>query len=488
MRVKVCVLMAAIVALAAARLFAQDGSNVLVVMNETSAESQQIAAHYLAARKIPSDNIVRIRTAVLDDIDRPAFDSQIEGPIALWLTRRGAQDRILYIVLTKGVPLRVRGTSGLSGSVASVDSELTLLYRKLLGLGIPPDGRVANPYFLGNRPLSSAKPFRHSNDDIYLVTRLDGFTVADALRLIDRGAAPVRDGVIVLDERANIIGDRNGDLWLSATAKNLTDAGYGDRVLLDKDRTVVTAQKNVLGYYSWGSNDPAITSRRLDLGFMAGSLAGMFVSTDARTFAEPPDSWTLGKWQDPKTFFKGSPQSLTGDFIRDGATGAAGNVAEPYLDAAVRPQILFPTYFAGFNLAESFYLATPYLSWQTVVVGDPLCAPFGKPLQTSQDLAPGLDPDTELPQYFSTRRVDLLAAFGVRAEISKLLLKARSRITPSIVEPAPESPSRPSPSSSRTSTRRISCLPASTILWGTTTARSSAIERFSPRWLTMSGR
>src|SRR5438874_12165742 len=108
MRVKVCVLMAAIVALAAARLSAQDGSNVLVVVNEASAESQQIAAHYLAARKIPSDNIVRIRTAVLDDIDRPAFDSQIEGPIALWLTRRGAQDRILYTVLTKGVPLRVR--------------------------------------------------------------------------------------------------------------------------------------------------------------------------------------------------------------------------------------------------------------------------------------------------------------------------------------------------------------------------------------------
>ena len=38
--------------------------------------------------------------------------------------------------------------------------------------------------------------------------------------------------------------------------------------------------------------------------------------------------------------------------------------------------MLFPAYLAGFNLIESFYLAIPHLSWQTIVVGDPLCAPF----------------------------------------------------------------------------------------------------------------
>jgi len=54
------------------------------------------------------------------------------------LTGNFAQDRILYIVLTKGIPLRVNGTSGQDGTIASVDSELTLLYRKLVqGQGIP---------------------------------------------------------------------------------------------------------------------------------------------------------------------------------------------------------------------------------------------------------------------------------------------------------------------------------------------------------------
>ena len=32
----------------------------------------------------------------------------------------------------------------------------------------------------------------------------------------------------------------------------------------------------------------------------------------------------------------------------------------------------------GRNLAESFYLALPHLSWQAVVLGDPLCS-LGKP-------------------------------------------------------------------------------------------------------------
>ena len=56
-----------------------------------------------------------------------------EPQCAAWLGRQGAQDRILYIVLTKGLPLRIDGTAGRQGTVSSVDSELTLLYRKMTG-------------------------------------------------------------------------------------------------------------------------------------------------------------------------------------------------------------------------------------------------------------------------------------------------------------------------------------------------------------------
>ncbi len=158
-----------------------------------------------------------------------------------------------------------------------------------------------------------------------------------------------------------------------------------------------------------------LKSRDLKLGFVPGALAGIYVSTDARTFKEPPANWTLGRWDDPRTYFAGAPQSLTGDLIRQGVTGVAGHVAEPYLDATIRPDVLFPAYVSGFNLVESFYLAMPYLSWQTVVVGDPLCAPFRQRTLSAQEIDRGIDPSTEFPQFMSARLLQLAVEIGGRA-------------------------------------------------------------------------
>ena len=166
----------------------------------------------------------------------------------------------------------------------------------------------------------------------------------------------------------------------------------------------LVGEKNVLGYASWGSNDRANFSRLLRNTWVNGALAVEFVSTDARTFTRPPEKWTIGKWSDPPaSFFAGSPQSLIGDYIHEGVTGVAGNVYEPYLSACARPQILFPAYVRGHNLAESFYAALPFLSWQTVVIGDPLVAPFpGLPI-LSEELNPPNDPATGLPKFFGQR-------------------------------------------------------------------------------------
>ena len=279
--------------------------------------------------------------------------------------------------------------------MASVDSELTLLYRKLTGRPIAPQGPVPNPYFLGERPIEEAKPFTHEAFDIFLVSRLDGFSIADVLGLIDRGIAPVRTGRFALDEKFSLKVE-SGNKWLERTAERLRALNMGDRVVLDATTKVIADESNLLGYYSWGSNDPAMKRRDLNLGFVPGALAATFVSSDGRTFKEPPAPWTLGNFGDPKTFFAGSPQSLIGDLIRSGATGVAGHVAEPYLDATIRPDVLFPAYVSGFNLIESFYLAMPNLSWQTVVIGDPLCAPFRKHVLTTAEIHRGMDKATEL--------------------------------------------------------------------------------------------
>ena len=108
-------------------------------------------------------------------------------------------------------------------------------------------------------------------------------------------------------------------------------------------------------------------------------------------------------------WFEGSPHSLVGDLIREGATGAAGYVAEPYFESVVRPEVLFNAYLAGHNLIESFYLALPHLGWQAVVIGDPLCAPFPRKAAEAADLQDDLDPQTGLPVFFSGRRVQAFA-------------------------------------------------------------------------------
>jgi uncharacterized protein (TIGR03790 family) len=404
---------------------AQSAANVLLVVNSSSAASGTVSRYYAEHRGVPQDNVCSITTAAAESISREAYAREIEQPIWKCIASLRAHDRILYIVLTKDVPIRISGTGGRSGTNSSVDSELTLLYRRRTGQPSPIAGFVPNPYFAGAAPIASIKPFTHESQDIYLVTRLDGYTVQDALGLIDRAATPARDGRFVLDERASLV-DGGGDRWLRTAAERLREQGLGDRVELDESATVLTKESRVLGYYSWGSNDPAIRARDYEIQFVPGALAGMFVSTDGRTFKEPPATWQPSNDGRRESIYGGSHQSLMGDLIRAGVTGAAGHVDEPFLDATIRPEILFPAYVSGRNLAESYYAAMPYLSWQTIIVGDPLCAPFPHAPLATQTIDAGLDPSTELPAYFAKRRLSTFGA-AVSKDAAALFARAESR-------------------------------------------------------------
>jgi uncharacterized protein (TIGR03790 family) len=398
----------------------QSAQNVLLVINESSADSVKVGEHYARTRSVPAAQVVRIKVPVAETVSRVVYQAAIEAPIAAWLSRYLLQDRILFIVLTKGFPLRVDGTGGQTGTLASVDSELTLLYRKMAGTTVSAAGRIDNPYYLNERPLSEARRFTRTIADIYLVTRLDGFTADDVVKLIDRGSKPAREGRIVLDQKATVI-DRGGDYWLAEAAKRLTDAGQAARVQLETTRAVATTADPVLGYFSWGSNDPANQLRQMGLTYVPGAIGGMFVSTDGRTFSEPSATW--------KPAVAGSAsggQTLVADLIREGITGISASVAEPYLDAIVRPQILFPAYLSGYTLAEAYYLSMPYLSWQTIIVGDPLCAPFLAAPLPQERIHSGINADLSLPALFGERRLATFPTFDLNREAVKLQFKALS--------------------------------------------------------------
>jgi len=378
---------------------AQGPENVLLVINQNSQISRQVAEYYRQRRKVPEAQVCSIPAPEQEAIDRDTFDKTVRVPVIDCLKRGRLQDRVLYIVLTKGVPLKILA-SGHPNTQASVDSELTLVYQDMLGVPRVLEGKVLNPYFARVSARGVAR-FSHREFPIYLVTRLDGYDMADISGLIDRAQSPSKDGQFVLDLDDNA--NKPGNSWLRATAARLEALGIpGSRITLDTTPKFLTGQKNVLGYASWGSNDHSDHSRYLGNTWVNGALIGEFVSTDARSFLAPPKDWTIGRWADPPgTFFDKSPQSLIADYIHEGVTGATGNVIEPYLDACIRPQLLFPAYVQGLNLAESYWTALPYLSWQSVVIGDPLMAAFPGPKLPASDADPPLDPKTKLPRFFS---------------------------------------------------------------------------------------
>jgi len=439
---------------AAVPVRAQTAENVAVVINDASPESKQVGEYYVKARSIPAENVIHIQTAPEDIVQPAAFVATIQQPIAAALVKANLQDRILYLVLTKGIPLRIAGTGGQDGTVASVDSELTLLYRRMTGQTASPGGRIDNPYYLGAKPLTEARLFTHRDMDIYLVSRLDAFTVEEAIALVDRAGQTAREGSIVLDQRDALV-NRLGEDWLGLAAERLTKAGHGERVVFETTPKPARDVSSVMGYFSWGSADPQNRVRRVKMDFVPGAIAAMFVSTDARTFKEPPAAWMPLNLDERSTWFGGSSQSLLGDLIREGVTGAAGQVSEPYLQSAVRPEILFPAYLAGFNLVEAFYLAIPHVSWQTVVIGDPLCAPFARRSLAPSDIDTGLSPELSLPGFFGRRRQAVVAAsmrgaperaaqLAVRAEVAvragdraaaRRFLEQASELAPDAVGP-----------------------------------------------------
>ncbi len=145
--------------------------------------------------------------------------------------------------------------------------------------------------------------------------------------------------------------------YLSDAASQLASKGMA--VQLNCDSVYVTNSADVLGYTSWGSNDHYANNftqyAKPHNTWAPGAIAETYVSTSARSFANPP---VYG-------------QSLIADLVSEGVSGAKGYVYEPFSSAMAISSILFSTYTGGYNLAESYFQSSAYLSWMDVIVGDP---------------------------------------------------------------------------------------------------------------------
>lgn len=331
-------------------------ARVLVVANRNSPDSMRVAGYYAKKRGIPTSNVVLVTTSSDEEIAKAKFNSEIEEPIRQAVT--ALRRPVDYIVLTRGIPLRFAdwGTSG-GYSVDAMIAADQLPLPEITKLQDSDVARAANPYF------GKSEPFSHAKFNFYLVTRLDGYTVDDTLRLVDSSATAKREkGPFFFDEADNRKNKDYSDMQdlLGKADEMLRKKGFASSD--EKTTTFVAPSDPLAGYASWGSNDGAFnldTYHRLK--FLPGALVETYVSTSGRTFR-------------PTT----GGQSLVADLIAQGVTGVKGYVSEPYTFALARPDILFDRYTSGYNLAESFYMASPVLKWKDVIIGDPLCRPYAK--------------------------------------------------------------------------------------------------------------
>ncbi|MFQ5863392.1 MAG: TIGR03790 family protein [Candidatus Brocadiales bacterium] len=364
-------------------LYALPSESILVVVNDRSPASREIAQYYQRMRNVPPENLCHLDCTEEEEIDRQTFNTQLRDPIVNHLKKYELEDKILYIITTSGIPLKIKGSGGLEGDMASVDSELTMLYRFMLHGSYKLQGAIPNPYFAGNIPPSRYTHFNRKDFDIYLVTRLTAYTANEAKSLIRKSLKAGPGGWSLIDDKQ--FGHTQARRWMQETKNRLEQAGIS--VIIDTTSKYITGAEDVMSYCGWGSNDKDCKGRFPGFRWKDGAIATTFVSFNARTFQEPPGDWTIGKWDDPNSFYAGAPQSLIGDLVRDGVTGSVGYTYEPYLMACARPYILFPAYVSGFNLAESYYMSLPFLSWQAVVVGDPVCSPY-EGFQVARGLRP----------------------------------------------------------------------------------------------------
>lgn len=344
--------------------------NVLLVVNDNSPTSQSIAAYYKSKRHIPDRNVCHITCSPDEPVSKTECETNVVAPIRDFIENSGIHNRIDYIVLTKDIPLKASYNDGAWYGPLSVSSVLTCV-------GAPSvTSFCTNPYGPTAYPAAPVQYFTHQLSfyakSYYAVAVLDAYTEDQVHRMIDDsvGAQP-RSGLFLLDGRYESDSTSNNykaNSRLRQANHDLMTAGYqtyyNDTTFDSLTTEFVGGQQNVMGYFSWGSNESSYTlSAYTSNRFAPGSIADSYVSSSARSFAYPP---TYG-------------QSLMSDLIPQGMSGGNGYASEPDVRYATYPNIVFSRYTQGYNMAESFLAATPRLYWKSVIIGDPLMAPYATP-------------------------------------------------------------------------------------------------------------
>lgn len=390
-------------------VYALEPSEVLVVANRFVSGSVDLARYYMDRRGIPRDRLLKVTTSEKETISRALFDKEIVAPIRTYLKKNDHAATIKVIVTIKGVPLRVtppalsaaekqqlqllnQQKDELQGRLksaaeqdpdtakdlkhqidelnkrlkvikkgdyaAAVDSELTLV--------ATPDYDLKfwqpNPYFV---------PFQNQNlklkkNDVLFVSRLDGPTVELVKRMIDDGLAAESKGLsgtAYLDarwqrkDRQQLSGYALYDQSIHLAAERIRHNRPKMKIVIDRESRLFQPGEapNAALYCGWYS-----LAHYVDAFDWVPGAVGYHIAS-----------------QECQSLRSGSGQYWCKRMLEDGAAAVIGPVSEPYVQSFPLPELFFHYLTHGYyTLVEAYFLSLPYLSWQMILVGDPLYHPF----------------------------------------------------------------------------------------------------------------
>jgi uncharacterized protein (TIGR03790 family) len=384
---------------------------VVILANAADPDSMAIARHYAQVRSVPAANIIAIEAPTDETITWDTFVAKVWSPLEDELVQRGWIDaiamdlvddvgrrkyavsghRIAALVVCRGIPLRIANDPAryqesrpytdhpqFRTNQGAVDSELSLLAQT----DYPINASVPNPLFVNRQPSDNALA------QVVKVSRLDGPTAAVALHLVDLAVEAERQGP---QGRAyvDMAGPYDsGNKWLAAAAYHVAELGIDLTVGRGPQTFAATARIDApILYFGWYAPDLNGPFALPGFRFPPGAIADHIHSFSAQTLRSDREGWC-------------------GPLLARGVTATLGNVFEPYLEYLHRPDLFMEALERGDDLVDAAYYALPVLSWQSIVVGDPLYRPFPA----------GSGAKTSGSGYALIRRMNLLDAAGKHAE------------------------------------------------------------------------
>lgn len=349
---------------------------VVVVYNGDSERSTAAARLYAKVRSVPEEQLVALHglKAETAAITRKDYDTKVAEPLVnaarehgwSWPAAEGNGKRMAAMVLMPDLPLKIKERVNRPvpkhpdgrpdfrvrppHDAAALDSELALL-----GGVYSLEGAINNPCF------KAATPAELNKQRVLAVCRIDGADDATVTRMIQDPAAVEKTGLrgwVVVDEGGPY---PQGDAQFTAAAELARKAGQplfyeNSKEMLAPCFPLMPQTAVYFGWYTDKANGPFSPSAPDTFRFAAGAVA-----VHLHSFSCPALRDTR-RWVPA--------------LLARGAAVSAGNVDEPLLSGCLDLGVFYDRLLKGCSVAEAGLMATPQLSWQSVILGDPLYRPF----------------------------------------------------------------------------------------------------------------